>query len=76
MSVVRTVVIQPPSKDFQSSVFQSEVERAVQKFLTERHVADNVAACTIDLLVFMVTVAKFVRNEFEKGSFKKSTVGE
>lgn len=69
--VTRTVVKLSVTKAFQSSVFQSAVNRAVQKFLVESHVANVVATRTNDLPDLTELIARFVRNEVEKRSLQK-----
>lgn len=66
LAVIRTVFIRSAAKVSQSSAFQIAVERAVRDFLAEPSVANYLESRTIDLPGFMVPVAKFIKDDFEK----------
>lgn len=69
-SLVRSV-----AKAFLRSTFKVAVELAVQKWMAEPHVINDVENRTIDLLTFKAAVAKFADSKAEK-RFLESTKGK
>lgn len=74
--VVETVINRSVSKAFWSSAFKTRTNKAVQKWLTERHVDNNVATRTIDIQAFTVSVAKFVKNQIHKRCLEKAKLDQ
>lgn len=56
LPVIQTVVNRSVARAFQSSTFQTALNRAIQKYLAEPEVANKMAVRTIDTPVFMVIV--------------------
>lgn len=71
-SVIFTVINGSIAKTFQSSVFQSSVERAVQKCLADSKFTKVIKTRAVDLRTPIVSVVKFVRNVVEKRSVEKA----
>lgn len=76
MSVIRTVVNQSVAKAWQSSTFQTAMEKEVQKYLVEPHVVNDVATHTIDAPALVVPVAKFMKNEIEIRSLENAKMDQ
>lgn len=72
--VVQVVVNRSVAKAFQSSALQSAVERAVHISPAVRHIANDMATRTTDLLVFKETVFKSAKNKLESRSHGNAEV--
>lgn len=70
VSEIRPLFNQSVSKAFQLFIIQSGVQRAVQKCLASFPVVNDVATRTIVAPAFTYIVAKFLKNEVVKGSYK------
>lgn len=76
MAGIQTVLSRSVTKTSQSSTFETDIEKAVKKNLTEPRVMNNVAIHVFDTPAITVPVAKFVKNEVEQHSLENAKLNQ